>query len=49
MAALNKSTSSLATALRSPNVRGNWGELQLENAVEIAGMLKFCDFVEQTR
>jgi DNA recombination protein RmuC len=48
VAALNKATSSLATALRSPNVRGNWGELQLRNAVEAAGMLKFCDFVEQT-
>jgi len=44
---LRKSADGLSSALRSPNIRGKWGELQLKRIVELAGMLEHCDFEQQ--
>ncbi len=44
---LRTETGALVTALRKPNARGQWGQMQLRKVVELAGMVRHCDFTEQ--
>ena len=47
VATLAERAGSLTNALRTPHVRGRWGEAQLRNVIELAGMVEHCDYVSQ--
>jgi DNA recombination protein RmuC len=46
--ALARETSVLSNALRTPHIRGRWGEVTLRRVAELAGMVRHCDFTEQS-
>jgi DNA recombination protein RmuC len=46
---LRQATEGLTRSLRSPNVRGKWGEVQLQRIVELSGMVEHCDFEVQVQ